>query len=705
MISLLWLALAVPIVIHLVHRRKAKRVPFSTLRFLRMVDRRVARRQRLKELLLLAVRLLLLAALIGALYRPMLRSSTFKGTGVPTAVAIVLDNTDSMRTTSGGVLRFDRARKAASDILNGLKTGDSAVIVPFDARADAAPEPTTGLDALRDQVRGMECGYGTAAVAPTLRRGLAALARSNSPRKEVYVITDFQRLSWTPAVRELRGDIPRDLPVFLVDVGGEVNENLALSDAQFGLNVQVAGTTSELYCSLRNAGLKSADRRLSLLFDGENAADARVSLASGAETTAVFKHTFAHTGAFNGEVRLEPDELGADNSRYFTVDVRDRLPVLLVNGDPSQVPYLNETFYVDLALRAPAGLGGDEQTLSPIQTHVVTAGEFLQQRPEDYGCVMLVNVPRLPGLWAERLLRYVEGGGGLIIFLGDRVDPASYNAALSPTGGQALLPAELAEPRDAPESGSAMRLVSRSHPIFHNLTERADTDAVRVTRYFTTESLSQGAADLADLSDGAPLLLEKRTGPGIVILCTSSADMDWNNLPARAMFLPLLHQMVYYAGRSAGRVNSVTVGMPYAIDVPATPAPVKVNVYGPATGDEKEQKPLQVIDVPAGGGRAVFEDSARPGIYHATWSAGGAEQTQSFAVNVDPTESAPDRMEPDEARKLLGAASCQVVTRTDDLGAIVLREREGLPLWNYLFALAVVLAVVESYVGNVMLKH
>ncbi len=312
-------------------------------------------------------------------------------------------------------------------------------------------------------------------------------------------------------------------------------------------------------------------------------------------------------------------------------------------------------------------------------------------------------MPRLPGLWGERLLRYVEGGGGLIIFLGDRVDPASYNAALSPTGGQALLPAELAEPRDAPKDGSPMRLVSRSHPIFRNLTDRGDTEAVRVSRYFTTAGLSQGATVLADL-DGGPLLLEKRTGPGIVILSTSSADMDWNNLPARAMFLPLLHQMVYYAGRSAGRVNSVMVGMPYALDVPATPDPVKVSVYGPAAGEE-EQKPLQVTDVPAGGGRLVFEQTARPGIYHATWSAGGAEQTQAFAVNVDAAESAPDRMDPEEARKLLGARSCQVVTGADDLGAIVVREREGLPLWNYLFAAAIVLAVVETFVGNVMLRH
>jgi len=697
MISLLWLSLAVPIVIHLVHRRKAKRVLFSTLRFLRMVDRRVARRQKLKELLLLAVRLLLLAALVGALHRPMVRSSTFKGSGVPTAAAIVLDNTYSMRTASGGMSRFDRARKAALDILKGLKTGDSAVIVPFDASGDEAAEPVTALDALRAETAAMECGYGSGAVAPALRRALDALARSNSPRKEVYVITDFQRLSWTPAVRELRSDLPADLPVFLVDVGGEVGENLALLGAEFGLNVQVAGTTSELYCSLRNAGLRSAEKELSLLLDGEKVADTRVSVASGAETTAVFRHRFSRTGEFTGEVRLEPDELGADNARYFTVQVHDRLPVLLVNGDPSQVPYLNETFYLDLALRAPAGLGGQGPELSPVVTRVVTAGEFLRQRLEDYGCVILANVTRLPGLWQERLRRFVEGGGGLIIFLGDRVDPASYNAALSPTGGEALLPAELGGALDTAEGGDRMRLVSRSHPIFRNLTEHLDAEAGRVSRYFTVTGLNAGASVLAELRDG-PLLLEKRTGPGVVILCTSTADMDWNNLPARSLFLPMLHQMVYYAGRSAGRVRNATVGMPYVIDLPAVSRQVEVTVLGPAEGGE--EPPAWTLSVAAASRRAVFEHTRRPGIYRASWSDDAGDHTHTFAVNVDPAESAPDRMDPEEAARLLDAPVWQIVRRPQELAAVVLREREGLPLWNYLFAAALILAADKVIFGH-----
>ena len=255
-----------------------------------------------------------------------------------------------------------------------------------------------------------------------------------------------------------------------------------------------------------------------------------------------------------------------------------------------------------------------------------------------------------------------------------------------------------------------MKLVSRSHPIFHSLAAHMDAEAARVSRYFSVANTNQGASVLANV-EGDPLLLEKRTGPGVVILCTTSADMDWSNLPARSLFLPLLQQIVYYAGRSAGRVNSVTVGMPYALDVPATPEAVKVGVYGPPSGEapkpeeQQKEKPLAVLDAPAGGGRVVFENTHQPGIYRAVWTAAGTEHTQSFAVNVDPAESAPERMDPEEARKLLDAPAGKVVTKSEDLRTIVLREREGLPLWNYLFALAVVLAVVESYVGNALLKH
>ena len=128
MIHLLWLSLAIPVIIHLVYRRKAKPMPFSTLYFLRLIDQRITRRERLKELLLLALRLLLLAALVGALEKRVLPTRLFSGRSVPTCAAIVLDNTGSMQAVAQDGSAFDRARAAAISVLEGLDGEDTAVL-------------------------------------------------------------------------------------------------------------------------------------------------------------------------------------------------------------------------------------------------------------------------------------------------------------------------------------------------------------------------------------------------------------------------------------------------------------------------------------------------------------------------------------------------------------------------------------------------
>jgi hypothetical protein len=720
MIHLLWLSLAVPVLIHLVHRRKAQQVPFSTLRFLRMVDRRVARRHRLKELLLLALRVLLLAALIGALYRPIVRSATFKGANVPATVAIALDNTCSMRASAQGVTRFERARSAAAGILGGLRRGDAAYVALFHERDPAAPEPTTGLGRLGDELDAMECGYGTAQAAGALRRALEALQAGVNPRKELYVITDFQRLSWpAPGPGEDAGGgplesvgraVPDDVPVFLVDVGGEVEKNLSLASAEFGLGVQVAGAASEVYCSVRNTGGLDVAGKLALHVEGEKVAEQDVALAPGAVLTAPFSHVFSRTGVVSGRAALDADELAPDNARHFVVGVHDKLPVLLVNGDPSGVPHLNETFFLELALQAPSGRG---RTVSPIETRTVTAAELGRERLSDYACVVAANVPRFGELQADRLRQYVEGGGGLIIFAGDRVDPAACNAALAAVGSEPLLPALLTEVTAHPSlaeaasgeegEGFGIRSLAEQHPIFRSIAGQMETDAARVRRLFAVKPpAGEQEPPALVATDGGPLLLERQAGAGVVLLFTSSADMGWSNLPARRFFLPLLHQMVYHAARSVGRGASVPVGAPYVLELP--PEVAEAAVHGPPTGaKEPEAEPLAVLR--AEGGRATFTGTDRPGVYRAVYRVGEGEQSRRFAVNVPPQESDMTRADPEEVAAQLGAAAVRVVAEPARLDAVVRRDREGLPLWDYLFALAIAAALVETYVANVLVVN
>jgi hypothetical protein len=707
MIHLLWLSLGIPVVLHLVHRRKARRLPFSTLRFLEMVDRRVARRHHLKRLFLLALRLLLLAAVIGALYRPMLRSPALAGADVPVTAALVLDNTCSMQAVDAGVTRFDRARTAALDVLDVLQRGDAACTVLVDAAGAPSAELTTGLENVREKLAAARCGYGTGEVADALRRALDVLRAGPNASPELYVFTDFQSTSWNPAAQQVPAKLPPDLTVFLVDVGGKLDTNLALPAADAGVSVQAVGLHSEIAYTVRNTGSRPVERELSLHVAGEKVAARRVQLAPGAEVTDSFVHVFRRAGPLPAALRMAADQFEPDDVRYLTVRPREDLRVLLVNGDPSPVPHTDETFFLALALEAPSR-AGDAST--PVRLRTVTVDDFPAQHLADYACVVLANVPRVPLPWAEKLRSYVGAGGGLILFMGDRVEPQSYNDALAGPAG--LLPAPLdrtrdVEPHDS-EAGFRIRSLAADHPLFHAVAGHVETDAVRVRRFMAVRPGEESsAASLVEL-DAGPLLMERTLGAGAVLLCTTAADLDWANLAARSFFVPVLHQMVRYASGAARRQDSVRVGMPYVLELPPEAGTVDVVFCGPSQGEPGAlEQPLAAVTSRLEGGRnrAEFTLTRSPGVYRAVHSVGNPPGAHLFAVNVDPRESDTRRAEPEDVAAMLGAARVHVLRRPGELAQFVRRTREGLPLWDYLFALALLAALAEGVAGNLVLKR
>jgi len=708
MIHLLWATLAIPVIIHLVYRRKARRVPFSTLYFLKMIDQRVARRQRLKELLLLLLRLALLAALIGALEKPMLRSATFKGAAVPTTAAIVLDNTYSMMASAGGTTAFGRAKTAAAEILDGLEPEDAACLVLLQSPDEVPPTPTTAIEELRTGLEAMQCGHGTGQLAPAIRRALKSLEAATNPRKELYIITDMQKLCWTNALGELARDFPQDVPTFLVDVGGPAENNLTLREVNFALKVNVVGAPSTLFCDVANSSPKGTQRNLSLYLEGEKVATQTVRLAPQGNVAAVFAHTFQQTGTFSGYVELEPDQLMADNRRYFTVRVHDRVPVLIVNGRPSTIPFQDGAFYLKLALQASAD---PQAALSPIRPDVIEESEFMNRPLDRYACVILAEVPRIEDRWTGRIRDYVARGGGLLIFCGPLVDPPSYNVALGGQQGEAeqLLPARLERLRTAAQEQDAffsVGTVDRQHPMLRDIIDEIDLSTTQIRAFFSTAPWHETQEPACPISlDDGPLLLEKRVGDGTVMLCTTSCNLQWSNMPLKPYFLPLLHQMVYYVSRAGSREPATRVGLDYRLDIPQTTEPVEVTFYGPPDqpGDETEQVPIG--EPVTGKGPIVFKHTDRPGIYTARYALEGAQYEQSFAVNVEAAEGNLESLPEEEARKMLALPNLKFIHEPEGLARAVRREREGLPLWDYLLLATILLAVCESFVGNVVLKH
>ena len=711
MIHLLWLSLAIPIIIHLVHRRKAKPMPFSTLRFLQMVDQRVARRQRLRELLLLALRVLLLAALIGAIEKPMLHAGSFKGTGVPITAAILLDNTASMQAVKQGSSAFARARDAALQVLDGLKDEDSAALVLATSAGEPPEPPTTALPELRAKLSRMECGYGAAELSAPLRRAIGSLELSTNPVKEIYLLTDMQQNAWTDALKEAAALAPKGVPVFVVDVGADVSENLAIKDVDFGVRANVVGAPATCWCRIENTGAERMERKVSLFLEGQKIAEQPAAVNAGGTQTLAFRHVFDRMGDFSGCVEVEPDESPADNRRYFAVQVIEKLPVLVIDGAPSVIAYRDGAFFLRLALEGSADAG---KKLSPIEARVVSEAEAASQRFEDYRCVILADVPRVEEKLSDRLKDYVKAGGGLLIFCGEKVDAAAFNATLGTpdAAGGVLLPAPLGPAMTASEKEHPFFPIQRtdtSHPIFRDIGAEIDLGTTRVTTFLSTEAPKEGGAAVIVGMDNGPLLLERKFGAGAVVLCTSSCTPAWNNLPLKPYFVPVLHQIVYYLSRSGGSAEGSTpVGTPYLLKLPNTAAPVAVEFSLPAAKDAKEN-PDSIREAKsaqaAGENRATLRDTGRPGVYSAEFTITGTVQRQLFAVNTPSEESELARLPLEKARDYLDRGNVVLVPGADAIASAVRTERNGVPLWDCLLLATIGLAVCECFVGNVLLKR
>ncbi len=215
--------------------------------------------------------------------------------------------------------------------------------------------------------------------------------------------------------------------MFVVDVGADVSENLAVQDVDFGIKANVVGAPATCWCRIENTGSQRMARKVSLFIEGQKFAEQPAAVNAGGTQTLTFHHVFDRPGDFSGYVEVEPDELPADNRRYFTVQVVEKLPVLVIDGAPSVIAYRDGAFFLRLALEGSAVAG---KKLSPIEARVVSDAEAASQRFEDYRCVILADVPRVEEKLADRLKDYVKAGGGLLIFCGEKVDAAAYNVAL-----------------------------------------------------------------------------------------------------------------------------------------------------------------------------------------------------------------------------------------------------------------------------------
>ncbi len=641
--ALLWglAATAIPVVAHLLTKRRYDVVDWGAMQFLDLGKQR-RRRVRLEEMLLLLLRMLLIGLLAFALARPTI-SGTWWGDTISMNnrdVVFVIDGSYSMERRSGELTLHDQAKALIRRLLKRSQTGDTFAIL--DVRDKPQPvigRPTRDVQAVTESIDELPGPAGSSDFAQGVAQALEILGTTSHARRDIIVLTDGQAHGWQlddkpqwSAVDELRSFPAVEPQIWVVNLRPATSTesaNYSLGPLSLSRESVPVGFPVQITTTLTYSGeVAGKGRIIQLEVDGQTLAESAVqspTLDPGGQFIVDFDYTFTTPGSHVISVVMPPDDVPGDDRVEASITVTDSPRVVLVDGDPHLDSTRGELFF------AQAALQGDSDQAPLVDIHVISPGQLKPGAVAEADVVVLANVDRFSQDQANTLTEFVDAGGGLLIAPGRNVESGNYQQML----GQ-LLPAQLVEFQSA-ESGAAGIDVNRlQFPWPVEDADRADFAAVQFHGYWRLEPDS-AATVFARFSDAAPLLVSGDHGRGKALLLGVPLDADAGNLPTKSAYVTLLYEMLFYLAEEAQNRRNHSVGDPLVWEIPDAAALDQYSLQGPGGVS---------ADLPVSGRRPAvrFEETALPGVYsiqrtHTTRGGTSAVETKHFVVDFDRDEA------------------------------------------------------------------
>lgn len=701
--------IAVPVAIHWFSRNHSKPYEWAAMELLRKAMSVRARRVRLEDVLIMALRALAIGLIALAFARPSLTGlAPILATGTAgTGVVIAIDGSFSMGHKPGVNRRFDLAKERVRSILDEVSPGDQVSLVLMGARPriilrNVLYEPAR-FDRELEQLEPLAEPLDLAVCLDEVREMMKEI---DLPRRECYIVTDAQSNTWQniPDVAITALSEMRSVGfVSLLPIQSAGAENVAVTNLTAS-GIPLAGALVRYVADVHNTGTKAAlDVTVRLMVDGAPV-DKQVlaSIAPGEILPVSLFTRFNQEGIYVIAAELGNDSLLVDNHRYLLSDVGSGIRVLCVDGSPSSQPFRGETDFLKAALR-PGSMG--QPASGGILLTTISSGGLKRDELQKHDIVILANLPDLPAEDAAALGDFVMAGGGLMVFVGDNTTHGNSPSALRTADGTPLLPGDLIE-MGIPAGGvdgtaTAWTIQPRmaDHPVTRTLAALPSEQwgGILFERYIKSVP-REGARVLMRLSPGDdPLLLSHRVGRGQVLLYTSSADRDWNDMVVHPAYLMMVQQSVMSLTRKSHEAPS-TVSQALVFELPLSDKSSSAKIIDPAG------KESQVHVSEHDGRRAVLVNSADlPGIYQMKTENG--EFPHKLAVNVDPNESMTAVLDGPSLDEIAGGLSLGVVNAEGVISDAMRTNRVGREIWRALIIAALCLLVLESLLSKWLVRR
>ncbi|MGC9258551.1 MAG: BatA domain-containing protein [Phycisphaerae bacterium] len=639
-------AVSIPIVIHLLNRRRFRIQAWAAMEFLLAAHRRNVRKLKLQRWLLLLLRclaLLLLAAGIAQFLPPGSVLGAILGNASRLTV-VVWDNAYTTQyRPAGGKTIFERAQTLLTHWLATTSPQSRVAIISGSADPHGLlKQPTPDIALAGELVARQKATDAAADLAGGLKRALVVLQKQKkrTGRQRCWLITDGAQAAFAPLDSSPNAaGIPQRLKTLIAairktgatirvfDVGDPHAGNMAITRLKLARHFALVNDPLRVRLTVFNgAAMPQAQVNVRLFLDQVAAGSVtlpRINPGAAVTVNTTLRADITVAGMHTITARLPRDGLLIDNTRRLVVQAQRRMRLLLVDGAPGDpmTHRLASTAWLATALAPRA----HDNMFAP---HVINAIALSAQSLRHYAAVIFSDAPAPGPQTASRLRAFVNTGGLLLIFPGPNITGRNWSSTLGTLRGK-LLPAVMGGIIQPPQTlhfnfGGPANAITQPFIAARQSGIHTGIGTVTTTHYLDLRVINPDVArTLLSFTNGQPALVSTVLGHGRVIVAAFTCDTRWTDFPAQPSFLPFVYQMMYFGIPDRNARWNLRVGGRFTL--PAGSADVW---HGPdGTSFALNQKEI---------GSRIVATSPR------LWLAGlyrNAARRRLVAVNVDPADA------------------------------------------------------------------
>ncbi len=677
-------ASSIPILIHLLNRRKLKKVEFSTLAFLKELQKTKIRKIKLKQWILLILRVLIIALLVASFARPTIRSAAFGGAApaAKTSAVIIIDNTFSMSAVEEGGSYFNQAKQTAKIILNNFGEGDDVTILPLSYSNNKFIHSINHKNLIR-YLNKLQISDEFATINQALKKAGQILSESKNYNKEIYLLSDFQKSELNISSKKLtafKNLFSKSERLYYFNYSGKALKNLSLSN--FKIKNQIIELNKPVSFSVNVTNRSKFDitnQVVSLFISGKREAQRSINLKPFESKKIIFETTLTKNGYLNIITKLEDDDILKDNKNYLCLFVPRKISVGVFSDNKQDSKFIvlalsgNPSNYVQIIQKGSAQL--DATNLNNFNAIIII------------GSKGFVNY--------NRIKTFLNSGGGLFFMPGSKSTLNSFRNFCKKVN--IPLPSAMFSVKKNSTSFLSFDKIDFNNSLFRGLfqgNKKPNIESPKIYKEFKLSTSGRGIK-IISLVDKSAFLSEFKYGKGKILLMNSAPVLTWNNFPLKGLFAPLINKIVFYLSQSVNIGHTYLAGENITVNISKAKFS-QIKVLRP-------DKTTEVINLNKDKSKSFIEykNANILGIYKFY---SGGKILDYASVNPDPRESDGQYLNKKKfieyLKKIDFNGYATALSPKGNFIKKIYQSRFGAELWRYFLIGALLLIILEMFVAK-----